>query len=1234
MAQPAPLTEPVGQPLAKISVGDLIQRVAVGIHLEMDQLRLSMRSIDPELRTVSMRAFTSRTLKKLGQLYAIIRWIQQPGPSVFLESLSNLRTQIKGIDHSMCEIQDRLFWSHSYMYKMRSRPLEINTACDILASGTYDRLPESIWTCGKELQPGSDFHTYSVADKTALVGEINTFIRAKLALGDPLPVGLTLAEVQKGYLHLRQNDLWEATVSLDHLSEKAHWVVLSAKILVASRADESLAAGFDHEGVERDLLYVLRSHAAAARDSAVERENILEKEKKEGMTVGVDTHLSGVHVKVEPGTVSSSSSSNKTVASASASVTVAPKTPKLRVFTLKHLQAVCQHMALAAALRFFYIQACELSRGLWQGRLEAEFLDDMAATRATFRFWRCAVTDTFQFQARIEQPRATDSNEGGAINKSLDSSFCGLGQPLIARLYCTVLSTVENTPDTMLSIPYFATVPELLINQYVVGGGVTYRRYFEAVLFSLAKCKLQLLYARLSKDVDICAVVAGGILQVTQDAVGVSLTLGQARIRICIDAQSGDYTAQIREGSCPALSSGVEVFLTEINNLETQRALRDILIEFGVQEMLRIAVEDPSFVKNRVRSLATTSQLLQLMVLSAAEKALLDSNIAPPVPASHAHAHANVCPGGEFLSPSLLARAGVADGSNRACSILLVRSYASLALLAAQNSCRPQLAIRPLSTAHNTILTGVVKKVNFKRNHDLAQAQYYINEADAAMNEYKAGNVDFGLFIVLTTDMSLNTIAYTVVATTRPKDKDNAEMSQTSRKKAKKGKPLTPGQMAAQHQKEEEEEAQYAVRAAEQSRTSVLDTVGGSGSSNRLTFQILRCVLLSHWKMAPHMDNIVRNQTISQLLTAVSHEDTLWIQRPVSLNSSSNVFPSECSLVLGSSSVHVTKDMEHHCYRLNYSFAFASDTDVDMATGTATGTGTGTTDNAASVVCTVYIAYMPSSNVSSNDNGNGNGNGANTRLRMLLLGITVAPTTTVVTSAISTFVCIARQLINAIISDTAAATPLASLQKFMESTLPALNFLLLVEKHSQALRPPVPRPLVTPSDTTIISPLVAAVGEKTSRSNKGSSKTTAAVALATAAASGTLVSTGLQAIIIPRFFLKALTVGVDSSGYPAVEYTAHLRAYVDDGMGEMPIVYREEVAGVICASSSNSNTSGASIGGTLSPSLILQCSTSVASSSSATVAAAVQMPSIAVDMPMAAVCESVVRALGLHDYCM
>jgi len=65
--------------MATVTLGDVLQRVAVGLHHELEQSRGALRGMDPELRTKYLRAYLTRTLKKLLQLYAICQWLDKPG---------------------------------------------------------------------------------------------------------------------------------------------------------------------------------------------------------------------------------------------------------------------------------------------------------------------------------------------------------------------------------------------------------------------------------------------------------------------------------------------------------------------------------------------------------------------------------------------------------------------------------------------------------------------------------------------------------------------------------------------------------------------------------------------------------------------------------------------------------------------------------------------------------------------------------------------------------------------------------------------------------------------------------------------------------------------------------------------------------------------------------------------------------------------------------------------------
>ena len=242
--QPAP-----PPPTARITLGELFQHVALATHKELSAARGAMRGMDPELRTTYLRKFTSRTMKRLTQLYAICQWLAVPQTQQLFSSLTELYRQCGLLSGALNETQDRLFWAHSFVFAMRSRPLEVAAALDVLACGTYPALPHVIFSCGRIPTAGTRI------DKHALASEADVFIRCKLGLGmtgwagagaeggggggarDALPVG-AVGRVCNGTLTLEQPGIYTATVSLLHLDEEAPWVVLDAHVLAKSAAGE------------------------------------------------------------------------------------------------------------------------------------------------------------------------------------------------------------------------------------------------------------------------------------------------------------------------------------------------------------------------------------------------------------------------------------------------------------------------------------------------------------------------------------------------------------------------------------------------------------------------------------------------------------------------------------------------------------------------------------------------------------------------------------------------------------------------------------------------------------------------------------------------------------------------------------------------------------------------------------------------------------------------------------
>ena len=110
---------------------------------------------------------------------------------------------------------------------------------------------------------------------------------------------------------------------------------------------------------------------------------------------------------------------------------------------LSQIDAVCNHFALAAVQRFFYVQALDMSYNLWKGCLETDFYEAMMNVCAV-RFWRSRYTQKCQYELCISQPRYDPEYEKGKQKKNDDylSHTCGLGH------FCALVSGLIPSEET------------------------------------------------------------------------------------------------------------------------------------------------------------------------------------------------------------------------------------------------------------------------------------------------------------------------------------------------------------------------------------------------------------------------------------------------------------------------------------------------------------------------------------------------------------------------------------------------------------------------------------------------------------------------------------------------------------------------------------------------------------------------------------------------------------------
>ena len=370
--------------------GDVIKRLAVAIHSQLQNILHNMRIQSPELRTQSLLAFISRSKRKLAQLLAITRWLDMPGVAQFFTNMSQLQLKISSRENRLNENQDALYFTHSQLFSRRIRTLDVVSAKDILARGTYPHLPASIFSSE---MPMEDVLESGDAAETALRKSLNIYLRSKLALGDAVPSDIDFSSIEDGVLKLRVNNMYELLLTLDHLDTSSPWNVLRLKLCVVSHPQESFHSIQNLSGIENDILLVLRriaevkllsirhtkesfeDHAASASSEPGPIENDATVEINRDDTMGTDACHSAI-------------------------------TPTQFSALLPRFHTICQHTAYATALRYLYVQALETSRTIWSGLCQADFQEKRLYSQFVFRFWRSRNTGYYQYELRVIQLRS------------------------------------------------------------------------------------------------------------------------------------------------------------------------------------------------------------------------------------------------------------------------------------------------------------------------------------------------------------------------------------------------------------------------------------------------------------------------------------------------------------------------------------------------------------------------------------------------------------------------------------------------------------------------------------------------------------------------------------------------------------------------------------------------------------------------------------------------------------
>jgi hypothetical protein len=576
----------------KLTLGDLLQRVAVGVHRELEATRAAMRRMDPELRTKHLRAFVSNTMKKLMQVYAICNWINTQGQ--FFSSLNELHRQVSVLEGQLCETQDQLWWKHAQLFPMRSRPLEVVAAMDIIAAGSYTHLPSVIFTCGRLPMPGTKL------ERAGIVKDLEVFIRAKIGLVDSLPVGVTDASISNGVLKMGRRGVYEVYVTLPHLAEDAPWLVLDSSIVAKSRESEEFVQGYDVNTLNWQLGTILMQRCKASI-------SVIAPDADTGEERSSD-QLDKMAVENESATSSGGGGAAK------------GKESSMGPLTLTHIDQICSYVGLSAVHRLLFAQALDMSRSLWRSHLDVVFLEDLDSFELRVRAWRSQLTGKFQCELRVVQDRVhirrvlgkkgaamTDSGVGGRRRGRGRGDERG-GAGLRLELFLLV-HEAERDAELVRHHRIRDTSEFIDPDQEALNDGAAFAPLLQQTLFVLGRTKIAALYARFAVTKCIGSTAEDPVLKtVTADLRESSLRLsrsdgGSGSITICVDARTGVFLLNATAvtpkapSKAPSGSSGKSkaevLLLQEMNAAGVQQTLTSLLCGSDDDDIANASMQAP-----------------------------------------------------------------------------------------------------------------------------------------------------------------------------------------------------------------------------------------------------------------------------------------------------------------------------------------------------------------------------------------------------------------------------------------------------------------------------------------------------------------------------------------------------------------------------------------------------------------------------------------------------------------
>lgn len=211
-----------------ISLGEVFHRVAYSIHKDLTDVVTMSAKNDPEINTLAMIAFVSRTRRKLLQLLATVKWLSTPRTKRILDALNTYYFNLQDFERRCEAATGEMFFVHSRIYSMRSpQPLIEDAMTLMTAKKVRGSLPPAVFQSGRKEYPRieEDFmKKFSSVLKMKLFRE-----KSNLILNDVVKGSLC-----DGVLTISYGNLYTLSCTLLTSSLESLWRALTYNIIAAS----------------------------------------------------------------------------------------------------------------------------------------------------------------------------------------------------------------------------------------------------------------------------------------------------------------------------------------------------------------------------------------------------------------------------------------------------------------------------------------------------------------------------------------------------------------------------------------------------------------------------------------------------------------------------------------------------------------------------------------------------------------------------------------------------------------------------------------------------------------------------------------------------------------------------------------------------------------------------------------------------------------------------------------